>query len=178
MTRFVLHSNVRSNIGLAEVQDLFTLYGTIKTVKRISATKSDPASFYDILFEYNDSGAAAAAARTMNGHTIAGSKIIVETISLQGAIQLMIQKVEQAVLTTVLLEDMITLEDVKDPDLESEIREEAEKYGKLVELKIITAESKANVKLFYHEAAEAVKAQKALNGRGFAGRRIKASLVA
>lgn len=162
----------------AEVQDLFTLYGSIKTAKRISATKLDPSSFYDILLEFNDPGAAAAAARTMNGHAIAGSKIVVETISLQGAIQLMIQKVEQAVLTSVLLEDMITLEDTKDPDLENEIKEEAEKFGRLVDIKILKEDGKANVKLFYHEAAEAVKAQKSLNGRGFAGRRIKASLVA
>lgn len=161
----------------SEVQDLFSLYGSIKTVKKITARKLDPTLFYDMLIEFHDVGAAAAAARGLNGHNLAGTKIGVELTSLQGAIQLMIQKVEQAVLTHVLLENMITIEDTKDPDLESEIREEAEKYGQILAIKITVDGSSANVKIQYKEAAEAVKSQKSLNGRSFAGHKIKASLV-
>ncbi len=156
---------------------MFSLYGTIKTVKKIPARKLDSTLFYDMLIEFYDTGAAAAAARGLNGHSLAGTKIGVELTSLQGAIQLMIQKVESAVLTHVLLEDMITVEDTKDPDLEGEIREEAEKYGQVLAIKIIVEGSAANVKIQYKEAAEAVKSQKSLHGRSFAGRKIKASLV-
>jgi hypothetical protein len=138
----------------------------------------DPNEYYDVLLEYTDAGAAASAARTMHNHNLAGSKLQVETISLQDAIQLMIQKVEQAVLTAVLLDDMITEEDVEDPDLKGEITEEASKYGQVVDIKINSENpSKPTVRLQYKEASEAVKAQKSLNGRSFAGRKIKASLV-
>ena len=137
----------------------------------------DPTEFYDVLLEYNEAIAASTAARTMNGHNLAGTKLIVETISLQDAIQLMIQKVEQAVLTTVLLEDMLTTEDLEDPDLEGEILDEAKKYGNVTTLKINKEGAKPSVRVNYQEANDAVKARKSLNGRSFAGRKIKASLV-
>jgi hypothetical protein len=169
-------SNVKSTIPLSDVQELFTLYGPIKTVKKLSSTKLDSSNYYDLLIEFMDQSAASSASRTMNGHNLAGTPLGVQTISLQDAIQLMIQKVEQCVLTAVLLEDMITLDDVSDPDLEGEILDEAKKYGDVQSIKIIP-DAKPTVKLQFKEASEAVKAQKSLNGRAFAGRKIKATLV-
>mmetsp|Transcript_19647 Transcript_19647/g.33371 ORF Transcript_19647/g.33371 Transcript_19647/m.33371 type:complete len:496 (+) Transcript_19647:36-1523(+) len=81
--------------------------------------------------------------------------------------------------TQVLLENMITMEDVKDPDLKDEIGEEAETYGQLTNVEILVDDSRqtANVKLTYATAVDASKAWKAMNGRVFAGNKIIASLV-
>ena len=79
---------------------------------------------------------------------------------------------------SVVLQNMISMEDTNDPDLESEIAEEAGKYGKLVKIDIVTSDpSDVKVILKYHNSADASKALKALDGRAFANRPIIAKLA-
>lgn len=171
-------SNIKSEIGVAEVQELFSLCGTIKNTKRLTARKLDPYKFYDLLIEFAEEKSALAAVSTMNGHNLAGTVLVVESTSLQGAIQLMVQQVEQAVLTSLLLEDMITEEDMQDPGLKDEIFEEAKNFGDVLKIDITKDEKSGPVvKIHYKEGIQASKAQKAMNGRGFAGRKIKATLT-
>ena len=174
-----IYSNVTAEIGIPEVQELFGLCGTIKNTKRLTTRTLDPQRFYDLLIEYTEEKSAAMAVATMHGHNLAGTALSVASTSLQGAIQLMVQQVEQAVLNSLLLEDMITLEDMEDPGLKDEIAEEARNYGEIVKIEI-SKDSKGApiVKIQYKEGIQASKAQKAMNGRGFAGRKIKATLVA
>lgn len=171
-------SNINSEIGVAEVQELFSLCGTIKNTKRLTARKLDPYKFYDLLIEFTEEKSALAAVTTMNGHNLAATALVVESTSLQGAIQLMVQQVEQTVLTSLLLENMITEDDMQDPGLKDEILEEAKVFGEVLKINIAKDEMNAPiVKIQYKEGIQAGKAQKAMNGRGFAGRKIKATLT-
>jgi hypothetical protein len=87
---------------------------------------------------------------------------------------------------TVVLEDMVTVEDTNDPGLKDEIAEEAQNYGKLENIEILIEEKKnpdnqvvsshVIIKLYYAEVQDANKACHILNGRLFAGRKIRASL--
>lgn len=131
------------------------------------------------MLEFNDSSCSLLASQTLNNHVLAGENIVVQPIPLDKAISLMLKKVEASVLCSVLLESMITLEDTEDPNLKDEIHEEAVRYGDLVKIDIITDKilNQANVKITYKEPIHALKAQKALGGRMFAGRKIKASLI-
>ena len=83
-------------------------------------------------------------------------------------------------LRSLSLYDMLTLDDIKDPDLEQEIRDDACKYGELIKLEIVLENSATTVcaKLTYKNVDDALNAFKALNGRVFDGRKIRAILSA
>lgn len=149
-------------------------------MKKLTAHRSDPGRFYDLLIEFHEASSAEKAARIMNGHAMSGQRLDVQVTSLSKAIELMVQSVENSTLRCVFLENMITIEDTEDPGLKDEISEEARKYGRLVDIDIIVDHraGTANMKLYYEEPAEASRAHKALSGRLFAGRKIKATLVA
>ena len=78
-----------------------------------------------------------------------------------------------------LLNNMITMEDAKDPELKDEISEEAMNYGELVSIDITVdeREQKAAVKLYFKDSSSANKAFKAMNHRVFAGNKIIATLI-
>jgi hypothetical protein len=181
-TPFVLIRNIRTSIGLAEIQELFSLHGSIKSVKQLRSAQLDPILYYDVLLEFQEGGSVASqAAATMNGYTLSKSQLIVEAISLPRAVQLMVQNVESATAQTaktVVLEDMVTVEDMKDPDLKDEIAEEAGNYGTLdsIDISLSSSGKQAIVKLVYAEANQAARACKALHGRCFAGRKIRATI--
>jgi RNA recognition motif. (a.k.a. RRM, RBD, or RNP domain) len=80
-------------------------------------------------------------------------------------------------LYSVLLEDMITLDDAKDPDLKDEILEEVSNYGDVEDVQISIKTTAANVIVKYKATDDANKACQALNGRYFAGRKVRATLV-
>jgi hypothetical protein len=174
--------NIRTSIGLAEIQELFSLHGSIKSVKQLRSAQLDPILYYDVLLEFQEGGSVASqAAATMNGYTLSKSQLIVEAISLPRAVQLMVQNVESATAQTaktVVLEDMVTVEDMKDPDLKDEIAEEAGNYGTLdsIDISLSSSGKQAIVKLVYAEANQAARACKALHGRCFAGRKIRATI--
>ena len=143
--------------------------------------KMDPKEYYDLLIEYHEQGHASSAASLTNGHILSGTALQVEVVSLQTAVDLMMKSVEQLTCKSVLLENMVTMEDVKDPTLKEEIALEAEAHGKLLNIEVIVVDKEkdiVHVKLEYDEPASATKAYKALGNRMFAGRKIKATLVA
>ncbi len=175
-----MNSNITNEIGTVQVQDIFSLHGEIKNVKKLAAHRSDPGKYYDLLIEFTEAVSADKAARIMNGHVLSGQRLDVQVTSLTKAIELMVQSVENSTLRCVYLENMITIEDTEDPGLKDEIADEANKYGKLIDIDIIVDRKAgtANMKLHYHEPVEASRAHKALSGRLFAGRKIKATLIA
>ena len=80
--------------------------------------------------------------------------------------------------TTLLLENMVSVEEASDPELKDEVADEAANYGQLVGLPQIEVSS-AGVRIFvkYANADCAAKAFAALNGRYFGGKTVRASLV-
>lgn len=178
----VIFRNIRTSIGLPEIEELFALHGKVKSTKRLPSTQLDPSLYFDVLLEYEESGnVSARAAETMNGYMLSKSQLIVEAIPLSRAVELMIQKVESTTAQnakTVILEEMILPEDLADPELKEEISEEAGKYGSIEKLDISLSASghQAIVEIIYSDAIQALRACKALNGRGFAGRKIRATL--
>lgn len=174
--------NIRSSLALSEIQDLFGLHGAIKSSKQLQSTSLDPSLYYDVLLEYSDGSAAATkAASTMNGYMLSKTQLLVEAIPLTRAVELMVQKVESASTLqakTVVLEDMVTVEDTRDPDLKEEIEEEAKKHGAIehIDISVSPDGQRAVVKVTYSGPADAARACKALHGRGFAGRKIRASV--
>lgn len=174
--------NIRTSIALSEVQELLTLHGSIKSIKQLQSTQLDPVLYYDVLLEYTEGHSAAVkAVETLHGYILSKTQLIVEAIPLSRAVELMVQNVETtAALTakTVILEDMVTIEDTKDPDLKDEIGEEARKYGEVesIDISISANEKEAVVRIVYVAPSQAARACKALHGRGFAGRKIRATI--
>jgi glutamate formiminotransferase len=73
---------------------------------------------------------------------------------------------------------MVTYEDTLDPDLNEEVSEEARNYGTLEKVDITVDDNReATVVLLYAEPSHAAKALKAMNGRAFGGKKIKAVLA-
>jgi hypothetical protein len=182
LCRRLRRRNIRSSLALSEIQDLFGLHGSIKSSKQLQSTSLDPSLYYDVLLEYSDGSAAATkAATTMNGYMLSRTQLAVEAIPLTRAVELMVQKVESASTLqakTVVLEDMVTVEDTREPELKDEIEEEAKKHGAIehIDISVSPDGQKAVVKVTYSGPADAARACKALNGRGFAGRKIRASV--
>jgi hypothetical protein len=175
-----MFSNIKNDFSPSQVQDIFSLHGSIKSVKKLTASKLDPKQFFDLLVEYLESSSVATAMATMNGHVLSGQRLDVCATSLSRAIELMVQSVESSTFRAILLENMVTFEDTKDPGLKDEIAEEAARYGTLVEIDITPnpEAQTADIKLLYADPIDATKAFKALSGRLFAGRKIKATLIA
>lgn len=166
---------------MQEVQDIFSLHGSIKVVKKLVAMRKDPKEYYDLLIEYHEAKDASAAVRLINGHVLSGSAIEVQPITIENAIDLMMKSAEQSTCKSVLLEHMVTVADTLDPALKDEIAVEARNYGNLIDIDITVVDKEkdiAHVTLKYADAADATKASKALGNRLFAGRRIKATLIA
>ena len=78
---------------------------------------------------------------------------------------------------TVILYDMVPLEEASDPGLKDEIEEEAATHGPLKDISIAVINNEfVKVTLIYYEPSSALKAFKAMNGRYFGGKVIKASM--
>ena len=81
----------------------------------------------------------------------------------------------------VVLENMVSIEDLNDPELKDEISQEAMNYGNLKKVDFVI-ESNAmmgsfvKVLLDFDLKEEAEKCYRAMNGRFFAGKAVKASL--
>jgi hypothetical protein len=78
----------------------------------------------------------------------------------------------------VLLEGLISVEEISDPELKNEISEEARKYGMLEKIHIgLNSSGRATVSLLYADGESARRAHTAMNGRFFGGRTVKSSLA-
>lgn len=77
----------------------------------------------------------------------------------------------------VVLDDMVPLAEASDPGLKQEIEEETANFGTLEDISIeVVNNSFVRIKLFYARPEDALKAYKALNGRYFGGKPVRASL--
>ncbi|KAJ3226784.1 Poly(U)-binding-splicing factor puf60 [Chytriomyces hyalinus] len=76
----------------------------------------------------------------------------------------------------IILKNMVSEEDAKDPELESEIRDECTKYGKVdtVHVGSEVRDGAVDITVAFVEVVDAERTLMALNGRFFAGRRITA----
>eukprot|EP01041_Mallomonas_annulata_P002994 gene2994-5870_t len=81
-------------------------------------------------------------------------------------------------LCAIVLENMVSVEEAKDPDLKDEIAEECSTHGPLTGVEIVVmGNTSVQITVRYVSASDAVKAFSALNGRFFAGRKVKATLA-
>lgn len=78
---------------------------------------------------------------------------------------------------TVVLDNMVPLHEASDPTLKAEIEEEAAVYGplKYISIEVVRSEF-VRVKLVYLGTASALNAYRAMDGRYFGGKLLKASL--
>lgn len=162
-------------VPLSEVQTIFAAFGPILLCKALPATPSN-SGVQSVVVEYSDAAVAATTATSMNNFELAGKVLKCEVIARLTCQQLL--RDAESTYLSVLLENMVTLADVKDPGLKDEIGEEASNFGSLQSVELIVDEPKAQVtvKLIYGDNASAVKAYKAMNGRVFAGNKISAAL--
>jgi hypothetical protein len=83
----------------------------------------------------------------------------------------------QALKKVVVLDDMVPLAEAADPGLKEEIEEETVNFGTLDDVSIeVVDNSFVRIKLFYARPEDAQKAYKALNGRYFGGKPVRATL--
>ena len=129
---------------------------------------------------YTSASAAKEAAAGMNCFNLGGLPLVV--LYNPSASSLPITSVAPAVAAsvpvkvTLVLEDMIGIDEVNDPDLPEEIQEEAEKYGKVKNIDIKVDSNKPKIFVVFEDGTGADRAFKAMNGRNFGGNIIAASL--
>lgn len=116
------------------------------------------------------------ATRGMDKVALAGLELKLEQLSAQ------VTEAGRATptLTSVLLEDMVTAAEAREADFRDEVEEEAGNYGQLQRVDVVVGappEEAVKVTLVYKNAAEAAKAFRAMNGRYFGGKPIRASLL-
>ena len=197
-------SNVNGDIGLKDLETMFSAFGSIISCQFLpfdssgssSAAAAAVGSTKRLIVEYTEAANAISTWLSMNNFKLGGLILQCEVITLSAARQLlqpitamMSSSNVSAVPTSsstntveykvVLLNNMITVEDTKDPDLKDEIAEEAKNYGELLRVDILVdhVAVKASVKLLYKDANGAARAVKAMNNRNFGGNTIAASLV-
>ena len=80
---------------------------------------------------------------------------------------------------TVILENLVTMDESSDPTLKTEIAQEAEKYGRLDYIEIVIDQKKeVKIILTYFLCEDAERSYNAMNGRFFGGRTVTAILRA
>eukprot|EP01035_Chromulina_nebulosa_P017711 gene17711-23303_t len=178
--KFVTIRNIRIEFSISDVRAVFDSFGTIINIDTIP-NNAFSSSTQSAAIEFSTVSSAEDAVSCMNLFDFGGLPLIVETTTINPfpnqsiKSDSPIKEVDKN--TTVLLENMITIEDLSDPYLKDEILEEASKYGLCKDIKFIQLSSTAHVKLIYHENSEATRAMTALDGRNFAGNKIKAYLL-
>ena len=198
-------SNVNGDIGLKDLETMFSAFGSIiscqflpfdSTGSSSSATTAAVGSTKRLIVEYTEAANAISTWLSMNNFKLGGLILQCEVITLSAARQLLqpitavmsssnASSIQTSSSTNtveykvVLLNNMITVDDTKDPDLKDEIAEEAKNYGDLLRVDILVdhVAVKASVKLLYKDANGAARAVKAMNNRNFGGNTIAASLV-
>jgi hypothetical protein len=209
-------SNVNGDIGLKDLETMFSAFGGIISCQFLpfessgsssSAVAAAVGSTKRLVVEYTEAANAFSTWLSMNNFKLGGLILQCEVITLSAARQLL-QPITAMISSSssssssstnassvstsssiststpveykvVLLNNMITVEDTKDPDLKDEIAEEAKNYGELLRVDILVdhVAGKASVKLLYRDANGAARAVKAMNNRNFGGNTIVASLV-
>jgi NAD-dependent oxidoreductase involved in siderophore biosynthesis len=174
---------VRSEISAAELQTIFSPFGNIAFSGYFGTPSAQPSGVItlSVLLTFASAASASEALARMDGFSLAGQTLEVASISDKEAARVkadIVAAEKKPKLHKVVLENMVSLEEVTDPTLKGEIAEEARRYGELRDVNIVIDHTKA-VKVFleYSHAAEAEKAFKTFDKRYFGGRCISAKLT-
>lgn len=174
----ILISNIQDGIGEPELRAVFAAFGAIDSCDVVEGSNCGTTA----AVQFSDAALAASVAASMQGFDLAGSALNCQLRSYSAAIgKLQLQKAqssEKNPLCSVLLLNMVTIEDAKDPELKDEIAEEASTHGNLLDVDIQIASDNGSVKVLlrYADPDSARTACNALNGRAFAGNSIIATL--
>lgn len=190
-------SNIQDGIGDTEIRAVFAAFGAIENCVVVVGPNGGTVA----TVQFPDASLAASVAASMQGFDLAGMKLSCQLRSAGAAATQLEQQKQQAVLgaavpsgatgaslCSVLLQNMVTIEDTHDPELKDEIAEEARTFGALTGVDIVVVPSDAgpgdssdagpvNVILRYADAVGARNACQAMHGRVFAGNKISASLL-
>lgn len=174
--------NVISNLELKDLKPIFDAFGTIHSIDYVADPSGMPGTNTAYIV-YQNTASADGAVQSMDKFNLAGLSLSID-ILLPTTVAVGTTGTGAAFGTgtepfkSVVLRNMVTLEDTTDPSLSEEIGEEAGKYGTLVNINIdATNPSDVLVLLKYSDGSEAIKATTAMNGRAFASRKIVASLL-
>lgn len=163
------------DVPLHEVESLFAAFGPLVLCKVLPNTAATSTDVQSVVVEYADAAVAATTATSMNKFELSGRELQCEVIARLRCQQLL--RDAESTYLSVVLENMVTLEDTKDPDLKDEISEEARNFGSLKTVDLLVDKGQVKVKLVYGDNASAVKALRAMHGRVFAGNKISAVLM-
>jgi RNA recognition motif-containing protein len=169
--------NIINDLELKDLKPIFDAFGTILSIDYVQ-DPADIAGTRTAYVVYQTPAITAAVVQTMNNFNLAGLNLLIDQLNTSAAAAgVTSASASSAPPKTVVLQNMITMEDTADPDLTDEIGEEAGKYGTLVDISINTSNQKdVLVVLKYMDSAGANKAFSAMNGRAFASRKIVATL--
>lgn len=173
-----MHRNVTAQVTIDALRPIFQAFGTVKRILFVEDGRvpDTVAGTRSVVTEYESPLTAKTTVEGLHNFPLGGANLSCSTISLGRANELL--DVDTSTFQRVVLEDMVTYEDTLDAGLEEEISEEARNYGTLDKVEINVADDKeVTVVLHYAEPAHAAKALKALNGRAFGGKKIKAVLA-
>lgn len=192
----ILISNLRLELSIDEVKKAFSPFGPVLSVMLSPTIQSSiqVTSTQSAVVAYTSEESAWQAICMMNKLNFAGNTLIVEFYNLpkENVSSKVISSPSVAAYCTLILEDVSTVEDAKEPDFQEEIADEASLYGELneavkIEIKDRTNGSKERtedeqqqfvlVTLRYKKPESAAKAFRAMNNRYFAGKSIKATLA-
>jgi multidrug efflux pump subunit AcrA (membrane-fusion protein) len=174
----VLVKNVTMKVTLDELRPIFEAFGNVKRLAYVEPSRIPDAKpeTQCAIVEFETAVTAKITADGLNNFPLGGTILALSVITLSSANKLL--EIDTSTFRRVVLEDMVTYEDTLDPDLNEEISEEARNYGTLEKVDInVDSKREATVVLLYAEPEHAAKALKAMNGRAFGGKKIKAVLA-
>lgn len=192
---WLLVNNILDGLDEDALRPIFEAFGTVLTCRLVDEPNSLSKKTRSAYIEFPTETAANATAIAMHEFDIGGFKLETQnicnpfenketltTFNKTEMGQISQAKVRPNATTSgskcVLLKNMITFEDTKDPDLKTEIGEEACKYGELNEIQIISDDPEnITVALKYFNCSDAESAYKNLNGRAFGNKKITAELL-
>lgn len=164
-----------------ELRPIFEAFGHVKRVLFVDQGRIPDLApgTRAVIVEYDNAATAKTTTDGLNNFPLGGADLSLSVLALSRANQLL--AVDTSTYKRVVLEDMVTYEDTLDAGLKDEISEEACTYGTLVDVEIKVADvagrKEVTVVLVYGDPLDAAKALKAMNGRAFGGKKIKAVLA-
>lgn len=172
--------NIIKDLELKDLKPIFDAFGAILSIDYVE----DPAGIIGTktaYVVYQTRAITDAVVQALNNFNLAGLNLSIDQLPTNAAASTIVGVASSTVAPsagmTVVLQNMITIEDTSDPELSDEIGEEAGKYGTLVDVKIDTSNQvDVQVILRYSDIAGANRAFGAMNGRAFANRKIVAVL--
>jgi len=184
--RQVTVSGLPDTFQVQDVYDFMQSYGKIQKCDILTAASQSavvkPGYAGRASVEYDTELAAFESLRALQGFALKNGSILQLHLGLVGSQDAAVVKQSEAAsifapaVTKVLcLENMVGPGEA-DEDLADEIREECENFGKVKDVKVheIGAEKHVRVIVTFSEPGETAKAIKALHGRWFGGRKVKA----